>query len=216
MNKKENNQSITPKEKGNKTIFGSAFIEAFTKTPPFVAILLFISIGVALGVYAFLSNSLSLLQLLILFPIGVFSFSLIEYLIHRFVFHMELSTKNWIKIQYAIHGVHHEYPNDKKRLVMPPLLSLTLATLLFMIPYYTIGNYAFAIMGGFYTGYALYLFVHYIVHAWKMPKNKLKTLWLLHNIHHFQDDKVAFGVSSPLWDKVFGTLPKYSTGKIKK
>jgi sterol desaturase/sphingolipid hydroxylase (fatty acid hydroxylase superfamily) len=57
-------------------------------------------------------------------------------------------------------------------------------------------------------GYAGYLFVHYIVHAYPPPKNRLKQLWINHSVHHYKDGKKAFGVSPPLWDYVFGTMPE--------
>jgi len=95
---------------------------------------------------------------------------------------------------------------------MPPIFSIPITTILFYIAYIILGDGAFVIMGGVFSGYGLYLFVHYIVHAWKMPKNKFKTLWVFHNIHHFKDEEVAYGVSSHLWDRVFGTMPEFQEG----
>jgi sterol desaturase/sphingolipid hydroxylase (fatty acid hydroxylase superfamily) len=71
-----------------------------------------------------------------------------------------------------------------------------------------IGNHVFAFLPGFVIAYSLYHFVHYAVHAYRPPKSFLKVLWINHGIHHFKDDTVAFGVSSPLWDVIMGTLPK--------
>ena len=53
----------------------------------------------------------------------------------------------------------------------------------------------------------LYLAIHYIVHAYQPPKNVLKALWINHGIHHYKDDEHAYGVSSPLWDILLGTMP---------
>jgi sterol desaturase/sphingolipid hydroxylase (fatty acid hydroxylase superfamily) len=61
---------------------------------------------------------------------------------------------------------------------------------------------------GFLVGYAGYLGVHYVVHVYNPPKNFLKVLWVHHAIHHYKDPDSAFGVSSPLWDYLLGTLPK--------
>ena len=210
------NQTYAPNGEGRKTIFQSRFVEFFTKTHPYVAISMFIIIGITMSYYAYSNSILSGTQLLYLFPIGLLSFTLVEYFVHRYVFHMEITTKIKEKIQYGAHGVHHEFPNDRARIVMPPLLSLPLASILFFIAFFVAGKWAFAFMAGFFTGYGLYLFVHYIVHAWKMPKNALKTLWIYHNIHHFQDEEVAFGVTSHLWDRVFRTMPEIQVGKTKK
>ena len=70
------------------------------------------------------------------------------------------------------------------------------------------GDFVFAFLPGFLVGYASYLFVHYIVHAYAPPKNFFKALWVNHSIHHYKDNTVVFGVSSPLWDYVFRTMPK--------
>lgn len=216
MKTRKTNQTYSPKEAGKKKMFQSQFVELFTHTHPYVAISMFIIIGIVLSSYAFINHLIDFYSLLILFPIGIFTFTFVEYMVHRFVFHMEITNKIKEKIQYGAHGVHHEYPNDEGRLVMPPLLSLPLSTLLFFIAYLIAGNFAFAFMAGFFTGYGLYLFVHYIVHAWKMPKNNFKTLWLYHNIHHYQNEEVAFGVTSHFWDRVFGTMPDLQVGKTKK
>jgi sterol desaturase/sphingolipid hydroxylase (fatty acid hydroxylase superfamily) len=103
--------------------------------------------------------------------------------------------------------VHHEYPKDKGRLAMPPLVSVALALGLLYGFYQLIGEYTYAFLPGFIMGYAAYLFVHFAVHAYQPPKNFLKILWVNHGIHHYKDNNKAFGVSSPLWDIVFGTMP---------
>lgn len=216
MKSQEINQTYSPKVSGKKKIFRTRFGEFFTHTHPYVAISMFLVIGILLVGYSLYHNILTALQAAILFPIGVFSFTFVEYMVHRHVFHMEITNKIRERIQYGAHGVHHEYPNDQGRLVMPPVLSLPLASILFFIAYLIAGKWAFGFMAGFFTGYGMYLFVHYIVHAWKMPKNNFKTLWLYHNIHHFQNEDVAFGVTSHFWDRVFGTMPEYKAGKTKK
>ena len=216
MNQREFKQTYQPKGAGRKEIFRSSFAEIFTKTHPVVAISLFILIGILLFIYAVYNQVLLIQQLIPLLFLGIFTFTLVEYLVHRFVFHMELTNRIREKIQYGAHGVHHEFPNDRARLVMPPLLSIPLATIVFLFVQLIIGNSAFGLMSGFFIGYGLYLFVHYIVHAWKMPKNRFKSLWIYHNIHHFQNEEVAFGVTSHFWDRVFGTMPEIQKGKTKK
>jgi sterol desaturase/sphingolipid hydroxylase (fatty acid hydroxylase superfamily) len=68
------------------------------------------------------------------------------------------------------------------------------------------GDFVFAFLPGFLVGYASYLGVHYMVHAYQPPKNFLKTLWINHSIHHYKDGEIVFGVSSPLWDYIYGTM----------
>jgi len=140
-----------------------------------------------------------------MFFIGWLSFTLVEYLAHRYVFHMSVHNKLRKKLQYAFHGVHHEYPKDKDRLAMPPVMSITFATILLFVFKLVMGDFVFSFLPGFLVGYAMYLLVHYIVHAFPPPKNFLRKLWVNHSIHHHKDDSIIFGVSSPLWDYVFRT-----------
>jgi len=112
------------------------------------------------------------------------------------------------KFQYVIHGVHHEFPRDKDRLAMPPLLSVTLSTILLLIFRVVLGDFVFSFLPGFLVGYAGYLSIHYLVHTAQPPKNFFKVLWINHGIHHYKDGEVVFGVSSPLWDYIYGTMAK--------
>ena len=70
------------------------------------------------------------------------------------------------------------------------------------------GDFAFGFLAGFLMGYAAYLAVHYSIHAFNVPNNFLKTLWHHHSIHHYREPDRAFGVTSPLWDHIFGTMPR--------
>ncbi len=141
-------------------------------------------------------------------------FTLVEYLIHRNVFHWVPNTPFKKFVQYHFHGVHHAEPKDKKRLAMPIVVSLALTFITLGLVYLLVGKYSFVFTPGFILGYASYLGVHYMVHAYAPPKDgPFKILWVNHAIHHYKDDTVAFGVSSPLWDVVFGTLPKRQSNK---
>jgi len=112
------------------------------------------------------------------------------------------------KVQYALHGLHHEYPKDKDRLAMPPIMSFLLAGVFFAIFYSMMNTKVFGFLPGFITGYCAYISVHFIVHAYNPPNNFFKGLWLNHAIHHYKDNTQIFGVSSQLWDYVFGTIKK--------
>ena len=105
-------------------------------------------------------------------------------------------------------AIHHDFPKDKQRLAMPPVMSIVIATTLLLILETILGKYAFSSLAGFLVGYASYLIVHYSVHIYRPPKNFLKSLWKNHAIHHYKDDTILFGVSSPIWDYVYGSLPK--------
>ena len=146
------------------------------------------------------------MMFLLLFLLGVLTWTLTEYVLHRFAFHQHPETEMGSKIVYLIHGNHHEFPRDKERLFMPPIPSVFLATLFFGLFYLFMGSYALIFFPGFMTGYLLYGSMHYAIHAWNPPFKWMKPLWRNHHLHHYKDEDKGFGVSSTLWDRVFGTM----------
>ena len=139
--------------------------------------------------------------------LGFLSFTLLEYLMHRYLYHLPTPTPARVRLQSILHGLHHDAPRDKRRLAMPPVLALLLAGGFLALFSLAMGQAALAWTGGMVWGYGFYLLVHYVVHTRRPPRNFLRYLWVHHSIHHYKDHDRAFGVSSPLWDYVFGTMP---------
>ena len=189
-------------------LFKSSLLERLTRTHIAVPITLFILYSGTLLYWSLSVLVLHPLIVLLLFLVGLITFTWIEYQVHRRIFHLE-TTKPWkAKFQHTIHGVHHDHPKDRQRLAMPPVLSLLIATTLLLILKAIMGDFTFAFLPGFLTGYASYLLVHYVIHVFSPPSNRFRILWINHSIHHYKDSSKAFGVSSPLWDYIYGTQPK--------
>jgi sterol desaturase/sphingolipid hydroxylase (fatty acid hydroxylase superfamily) len=145
---------------------------------------------------------------------GLLVWTFMEYVLHRYVFHWEPTDPGLRRAWYLVHGVHHEQPQCKTRLVMPPILSIPLA-LLFYATFHGIVAGALGaplwvapLYAGFLTGYLAYDMLHYAEHHLPMTWGALKYLKRYHLMHHFKTPDDRFGVSSPLWDVVFGTKPK--------
>ena len=136
---------------------------------------------------------------------GFFAFTLVEYLFHRFFFHMRGDTKRKAGIQYSVHGNHHANPQERTGVMMKPFTAIAIIFLLSPLFYAVFEWSALALLPGFLAGYSCYLLIHFAIHAFKPPRNFLRFLWKLHTLHHFHDDTTNYGVSSPLWDIVFGT-----------
>jgi sterol desaturase/sphingolipid hydroxylase (fatty acid hydroxylase superfamily) len=199
-------QFISPKNKGTKKLFKNPILEKLSRTHISVPLTIFSVYAVCLLYWDVTHTSLSRTTTVTLFFTGLLSFTFVEYLVHRYVYHIGTNTEWKKKFQYNAHGVHHEFPKDKDRLAMPPLLSITISTILLLFFRLVMGDFAFAFLPGFLVGYAYYLSVHYMVHIYQPPKNFLRALWVNHSVHHYKDGDVVFGVSSPLWDYVFGTM----------
>lgn len=198
---------IKPKNTGSGKLFENQLLEKLTHTPAHLAISVFVIISVGLIYYGFSQNYLQVGMSVGLFLSGLLLFTLVEYMMHRFIFHMAPVTKLREKIAYTMHGIHHEYPRDKGRIAMPVPLSIAISTVFYFIFFLIMGDLVYGFLPGFLTGYALYLGIHYMIHAVQPPKNFFKYLWIHHGSHHYKEPDYRFGVSTPLWDYVFGTMP---------
>ena len=197
-----------PDNFGSAQIFSNPFLERISRTHISIPITLFLAISSVSLFYGVTATSIPFGFGLAVAVLGIVAFTFVEYMIHKHFFHMEPDTPIKDKLQYGIHGVHHDYPRDKDRLAMPPFVSAAYAAILYLVFTLLMGDFALYFLPGFLVGYAGYLGVHYVVHVYNPPKNFLKVLWVNHAIHHYKNPDSAFGVSSPLWDYLLGTLPK--------
>jgi sterol desaturase/sphingolipid hydroxylase (fatty acid hydroxylase superfamily) len=193
---------------GAGRIFKNPVLEALTKTHIAIPLTLFWGAGLITLWYSIAELGIPVLSALVFFLGGVVLFTLVEYVMHRYLYHIPAGSEKRKRFQYVIHGVHHDHPRDKSRLALPPMLSLVLATLFIALFRLIIGEDGYAFGGGFLFGYSSYLLAHYAIHMYRPPKNFLGIIWKHHNLHHFVGDDGAFGVSTPFWDYIFGTMPK--------
>lgn len=137
---------------------------------------------------------------------GLFVWTFTEYFMHRFVFHFKPKGKLMERIHFIFHGVHHDYPNDSKRLVMPPSVSIPLATgFYFLFAIFMDEFRVAAFFSGFMTGYLFYDMSHYALHHANFKSSFWRKLKKHHMQHHYADPDNGYGVSSDFWDKIFKT-----------
>jgi sterol desaturase/sphingolipid hydroxylase (fatty acid hydroxylase superfamily) len=192
--------------KGQARIFESQYMEMLTKTHPLVIWGMYLPVIALLLLYGYNKESFSLIYVFCLFIAGMFSWTLFEYLMHRFVFHFVAESPRAQRLIYVIHGNHHEYPRDKERLFMPPVPSLITASIIFSLFYYMMGTIVYFFFPGFLLGYLVYGTMHFAIHAWNPPYKWMKPLWRNHHLHHYKNEHQGFGVSTTLWDRLFGTM----------
>jgi len=187
-------------------MFQNNFLEFFSHVHPSIPAIIYLPV-IALMFYRSVTAGLSLSYVLPLFVLGILVWSLTEYFLHRFVFHF-VPKSNWGKqIHFMFHGVHHDYPSDSTRLVMPPIISVPLAILFYFVFTNILGaHYLPPFFAGFIVGYLTYDLTHYAVHHFSLHGKFGLYLKQHHMRHHFMDPDNNFGVSSPLWDFVFGTF----------
>lgn len=198
-------------------LFGAWYLEMFTRTSWYVVPMIWLPIA-----FALFHRSLQQLQLDHLLSlssawsiaIGCFLFgnlvwTLLEYILHRFLFHIDGFLPDrpfFLLLHFLLHGVHHYLPMDRLRLVMPPILFALLshpftrlAYLLFPVAH------ANAVIAGSFTFYVLYDCTHYALHHTQLP-SYIKEMKIYHMAHHFKDADLGFGVTSKIWDYAFGTV----------
>lgn len=197
------------KNKGQATLFRSRYMELLSKTSPQVIFSIYVPIISAMLAYGIFYLDITWYKVIAFYFGGMFFWTFFEYIMHRFVFHHESENQRMQKFMYTAHGVHHEFPRDKERLFMPPAPSLIIASIVFSIFYFIMIEDAFSFFPGFVTGYLAYGSMHYAIHAMAPPFKFMKSWWRYHHLHHYKSPDKGFGVSSPLWDHVFRTVPRH-------
>lgn len=166
------------------------------------------------------SAGISVLYFGLYFLIGLAVWTITEYIMHRFVFHFHPSSEFGKKMHFIFHGVHHDYPRDKKRLVLPPSVSIPLATgFYFLFASFLSAQFLYAFFPGFLIGYLIYDMLHYAMHHYNFKSGIMKRVKQHHMLHHYNEPTKGFGVSSSLWDIIlrsgFDKQPKKRIEKQK-
>jgi len=198
---------LKPNNTGTDQLFKNLLLEKLTRTHIAIPVTIHLLVVAVVSYYALKTYTWYLFAEL--FVLGTLTWTLAEYIVHRFVYHTKTENKLWLKIQHLGHGIHHQYPKDPTRLAMPPLPALVLAGGFFVIFWLLMSTYSIAFFPGFLFGYVLYISMHYAQHRIASPiYPPFRRLWKYHALHHYKfPETKAFGVSTTLWDWVFGTLP---------
>lgn len=192
--------------KGQAKLFRSQYLEMLTKTHPLVIWGLYTPVIVFMLYRSYVKEAFTVSYIALIFLAGMFFWTLFEYVMHRFAFHFVAESERAQRIIYVMHGNHHEYPRDKERLFMPPVPSIILACIIFSLQYLVLNNSAYSFFPGFILGYLMYGTMHYAIHAWNPPFKWMKPLWRNHHLHHYKIQEKGFGVSTTIWDRLFGTM----------
>lgn len=144
----------------------------------------------------------------LLIAVGVLSWTLIEYALHRFAFHYSARSDFGRKLVYAAHLSHHENPRATNRLFSSLLLSLPIALAYLLLAWVATGSLHAAsyLFTGLTSGYFCYEWLHFQAHH-RRPRLRLcRYLRKYHLLHHYQTPGLRFGVTSPMFDVILGTF----------
>lgn len=198
-------------------LFGPSWVENMTKTPWWIVPAFWIpaiwyiithygSHDLAKGRgFSDATQSFLTVDLYLHLLIGAFAWTLLEYSLHRWVFHLDPKHNRFLQtFHFLIHGQHHKVPFDPYRLVFPVPPAILLTTIFYQ-PIYYIFPYPRLTLAGGLIGYLIYDMIHYYLHYGSPSGGHLYHMKRYHYSHHFVHHDQGYGISSDVWDKLFGT-----------
>ncbi len=187
-------------------LFDNDILEFLSRVHYTVPLFIYIPVIAYFMYYSIVSYSFSFVTILTFVVLGIVVWTFTEYTLHRFIFHYVPKSEWGEKMHFIVHGVHHAYPKDTKRLVMPPSVSIPLAVIFYFIFKLILGQaFVAPFFVGFVMGYLFYDLTHYAIHHFPIHNKFFLILKKHHARHHYQDESLGFGVSSPVWDDIIGT-----------
>lgn len=139
---------------------------------------------------------------------GILSWMLIEYGLHRFIFHYNARSTFGRRLIYAAHMAHHENPRATRGILSGFVLSAPVAAVYGLLLYVTTrsAHIASYLLIGVAVGYITYQLLHYQAHHRKPRLRILRYLQAYHLLHHYRTPDLRFGVTTPVIDLAFGTF----------
>lgn len=147
-------------------------------------------------------------DILLLLVTGLLSWGLIEYALHRFIFHYDARSESGRKFVYTAHLSHHEDPGATDQLFTSLRLSVPIAAVYYLLAWAAAGSWRAAVylFIGLVAGYFCYEWLHFQAHHGSPHLRPLRYLRKYHLLHHHRTPGLRFGVTSPLFDLAFGTF----------
>jgi sterol desaturase/sphingolipid hydroxylase (fatty acid hydroxylase superfamily) len=179
-------------------------IKGWRKLAPFY----FYTAVVLLLAAAARGNGPSRSAILILFLFGFLTWGLVEYVLHRFVFHLDATPIFGRKFVYAAHLTHHENPKETDYLFANLQISLPIAMAYWLLAWAVLGTWRAAsyLFIGLVAGYFCYEWLHFLAHHGRSRLPLFRYLRKYHLLHHYRTPALRFGVTSPVFDLLFGTF----------
>ena len=140
-----------------------------------------------------------------LVALGLLGWSLFEYAMHRFLFHLEPRSAFGRRLGFIMHGNHHQDPGDPHRSMMPLVVSLPWSAAIWGAAVLLFGRAGTIFFLGFAIGYVGYDSIHYACHQLPVKGRVLRALRRHHLRHHFGREEGHYAITAIWWDRVFGT-----------
>lgn len=186
--------TLKPRE-GSIRIFVSPVAEALTRSPPWLPFVWIPPVVAVVVEHHEMHAS---------FLAGMGAWFMLEYLLHRFFFHLPGESNAARGVRFLAHEHHHAFPHDRTRIVATPW-QLALGLLL-VAPFARLGPAPWLTLSGTLCAYLIYEAIHFRIHHGTTHGRVMRGVRAHHLRHHAPEgSRAAFGISSPLLDYVFGT-----------
>lgn len=188
---------------GRIELFGNAWLERLTVMSVFWFALTWALMLPTMALAGW--DKVSLAAGLALVGGGLLFWSIFEYATHRFVFHARTKSPRTARLLFLLHGNHHAQPDDRLRNLMPPIVSIPVALVIWSSLFAAFGHAGTWIVLGFLSGYVTYDMVHYACHQWPMRGPLGLALKRHHMRHHHVNADGNYAITGLFWDGVFGS-----------
>lgn len=198
---------LKPRPQGQCEYTDTSWVNRILKNSSFTPWMVYLPVVGILLILSFIKLEFNLLLVIGLFLLGWFTWTITEYILHRFVLHAKPENPILRKMLDIAHWQHHRHPKDDQCFELPVMFSALLALLFFSIFYLIMGTISIPFYAGFAFGYLFYVFMHWAQHSIpiKQVPDFLRPMWEHHLIHHYRNPESNFGVTFDFWDRVFGT-----------
>ncbi|GEL63455.1 sterol desaturase family protein [Kozakia baliensis] len=183
-------------------LFNSSVLERLTFMPMHWFLPVWVIVLTAAG---WSCHGISAARFLSLLCLGIVLWTLIEYAAHRFLFHLKLNSERGKQFIFLIHGNHHADPADHLRNMMPLIVTLPLAAIIWSGLWLAFGPAGTAAFTGFGIGYVMYDLTHYATHQYSGSSTLFQRLKQHHLRHHYVAPEANYAITAIFWDTVFRT-----------
>ncbi|ORZ37056.1 hypothetical protein BCR44DRAFT_40860, partial [Catenaria anguillulae PL171] len=192
-------------------IFANPVLELLTRTPWYLVPLTWLPVVAYLAWDS--THAMSWATWSWHFAIGLVIWSFFEYTFHRFLFHVDRflpDNRYALTLHFLMHGIHHYLPMDRMRLVLPPIFFAIIVqppwwAFRSVFEYYTCA----ALFSGGIAGYVVYDLTHYYLHHARVRTGHMREMKKYHLAHHYKNYDLGYGITSKVWDYVFGSVLDY-------
>lgn len=181
-------------------IFENPVLEALSKATPWMVTAFWIPVAIAAIAASLHLRERSLPEVLPFAFGGLLGWTLFEYVMHRFLFHLELPGPLGRRLAFVMHGCHHADPRDPLRNVMPLSASIPFAAAMAVLADLLIDRADWLLVGGFGAlGYITYDLSHWAFHQ-RRSRNRLFRHLQRHHWRHHATGAGNYAVTAPFWD----------------